>query len=710
MMRIGLLIAEMRRRRVFRTGGLFLIGAWVAIQVASEVVGPLGLPDWTINFIVWAAVIGFPVALVLGWRYEVGIGGITRTAPATGAPIDLSLRPSDYLILLVFVGVIVAVTYGIVSPTFNRSGSSVVLDVAEDRTLAVLPFMTDDSSAIAPDLVDGFVDQLRDHLSRVSGLRTGARGSSNAFRAGLRDYVAIAGQLRVRLLIDGSIRRDAEVVCASIEIIEGATGFLRPGGSHDVCEVNYVALQQSVTNWIVRELLPDAEPTVAAALPGSQGISAQEAMLLGDSLFNKVRDDELVDVEALDRAIAWYRRAVDLDPSAVFAHQRLASALLYRGELDEAFEHITTALRLSPDLADVQKTFGDYYFAIGSGNAGTSWRRAVELNPNNADALAAYALWLWLKSEYSEPEQYYRRAIELDPLTLRRYADFGEFLGTSGRVEETLELADQIQERFPNARGYRRIARLNELVGRNDHAIAWALRALALEPNNDDLRDQLAELYYRIGDMEAGQQYESGPFVGLLFLRREYETLIDVAEEIMLDEPATELNLVYLLAFAYGALNTPNPEHMVWLLDTWAGLPDAARREAYESISVQASVYMIRALYDIGREAEAVGHAEWFIKFAQRGIDTGGELGSWSYAYMACALAGIGRDDEALEHLEYLPEVPGLVLYPMLRDALCFRHLRGNARYETVVDQIDRRMAGYRERLPETLRAYGLVP
>jgi len=178
----------------------------------------------------------------------------------------------------------------------------------------------------------------------------------------------------------------------------------------------------------------------------------------------------------------------------------------------------------------------------------------------------------------------------------------------------------------------------------------------------------------------------------------------------MLDEPATELNLVYLLAFAYGALNTPNPEHMVWLLDTWAGLPDAARREAYESISVQASVYMIRALYDIGREAEAVGHAEWFIKFAQRGIDTGGELGSWSYAYMACALAGIGRDDEALEHLEYLPEVPGLVLYPMLRDALCFRHLRGNARYETVVDQIDRRMAGYRERLPETLRAYGLVP
>ena len=95
-------VRELRRRRVFRGAVLYVVGAWVVLQVADVIAEPAGLPPWTMTALLYIAAIGFPVAVFLGWRYEIGEHGLVRTAPARAVDaVELSLQRSDY----VFVGI-----------------------------------------------------------------------------------------------------------------------------------------------------------------------------------------------------------------------------------------------------------------------------------------------------------------------------------------------------------------------------------------------------------------------------------------------------------------------------------------------------------------------------------------------------------------------------------------------------------------------------
>ncbi len=173
----------------------------------------------------------------------------------------------------------------------------------------------------------------------------------------------------------------------------------------------------------------------------------------------------------------------------------------------------------------------------------------------------------------------------------------------------------------------------------------------------------------------------------------------------MTDGPV-DLNIQYALAFAYNASGEPG--NAVYMLKS-AGLPGTIQGTTRESISVQAVVHLIGGLYEIGEVAEATAIAEEYLKRTQKYVDNGAS-GWWPDVYQGCALAGIRRDEEALERLERLPDASGLVLYPLLLDSICFKHLQEDPRYVEVVKRVEARMAAYRERLPATLREYGLQP
>ena len=111
------LIREMRRRHVFRTAALYIVGAWLAMQVADVVFPALEIPERAMRYVLVAALLGFPVALVLGWFYEIGAHGIRRTRPAGPGEQDaaLALRRPDYLILAALASVAGIIVYGAVS-------------------------------------------------------------------------------------------------------------------------------------------------------------------------------------------------------------------------------------------------------------------------------------------------------------------------------------------------------------------------------------------------------------------------------------------------------------------------------------------------------------------------------------------------------------------------------------------------------------------
>jgi tetratricopeptide (TPR) repeat protein len=324
--------------------------------------------------------------------------------------------------------------------------------------------------------------------------------------------------------------------------------------------------------------------------------NANELMLLARYYEQQVRAREEVDTAVLLKAVELYRDAVELDPQSALAHSRLAGALLYLGDLEAAQAPIFQALALNPDLSEVQHTLGLYYFARGVPEALPAFRRAVELNPNNPDALEYYAFSLWVRREDEQVADLYRRALELDPLSLARYGGLGEILGKQGKTAQVHELIGRIEELFDGPEAARLISRLLELTGDVDRAIAWAIRARDLEPGNRDHVEWLAELYAVIGDYESAEKLAPQPGVGLLYLMRRYQELIDIGEELMIDEPE-DIELRYLLAFAYNAIG--RFESAVWVLRN-TGQPDILMEMQRTGADYEGLFALVNAVHGAG--------------------------------------------------------------------------------------------------------------
>ena len=219
------------------------------------------------------------------------------------------------------------------------------------------------------------------------------------------------------------------------------------------------------------------------------------------------REQPAVDVETLSKAIDLYRQASEIDPESALAQSRLAGALMYAGDFAGAEAPIFRAMTLNSELSEVQNTLGKYYWSRGIPGAGAAYKRAVELNPNNADALGDYAYWHWMQGNQEDPTRLYARALALDPLSLSRFADLGNCYAHLGFTAEALDIADRVQAMFDSAASYRLIARLMELTGQLDQSIAWTIKARDLEPDNPDHVFALAELYAEIGDFENARKW-----------------------------------------------------------------------------------------------------------------------------------------------------------------------------------------------------------
>jgi tetratricopeptide (TPR) repeat protein len=424
-------------------------------------------------------------------------------------------------------------------------------------------------------------------------------------------------------------------------------------------------------------------------------------LLVARQLDQEVQAQTVVDEPKLKRAIDLYRQAIALDPSSALAHSRLGAALLYANDVDAAEPEIFTALTLDPNLSEIHYTQALYFLRRGLPGVGAAYKRALELNPNNTEAVGAYAIWAWGHENVAAAGDLFRRAIDLDPLSLARYESLAEYLGTTSRKEEGLELAERIEQRFPNARGYRALARLYELLGDLDIGIAWALKALELEPDDLETTWLIAELYARIGDYETARVYEPEPGISQLFWQRRYQELVDLAQIKVIEEPQN-VNVWYMLGFAYHV--TGEHELAVEAIE-FTGIADA-NPEAQLASDSQGVLTMGNAMYALGDTERAQALLEPGVMGAQRQIDTGMGAAWWPNTLVACRLSVMERDAEAFVALERMKDSMGLPWMPWLRDYRCFRKFENDPRYQSVIARFEQREADLRARLPETLRSF----
>jgi len=684
--------AELRKRKVVQAAAIYGVVAWSVTEVVVTVVEQLFLPQWVSTLAVIFFVVGFPVAMFLSWAFDLTADGVQRTTVSSRrgtTSIGLSM-------LLLVAGT--AGLFLIIKPEIiENEKEEVAADIAP-QSVAVLPFDFSGPNPADSHLGSGLSDELRDQLGRVERMGIAARSSSIAAAQKGVGAKSMAQLLGVATILEGSIRRQGNVLTVSVALIDGKSGLAIWNDTFKRGPRELLNVQQEIAESVVREVMPDSDQVIVET--ATQDATANELMILARHYEQQAREREDVDPELLQRAVELYRDATQADPESALAHSRLAVAQMFLGDIDSAGVSANRALDLDPGLAEAHNAYGKYLFATGSARMGESLEKAAKLNPNLPDALADYAYWNWFNVGPEGVADLYERALKLDRLNVARYAALGKFLVLNDRPDDARDVVDQMIFLFDSAAGYRAIAEVLSILGDVDHSIAWTIKARDAEPENPLHVQRLAEFYTDIGAYETAHALEPDLGIGLLFKMRRYDEMIAKAEDRYWDYPE-DVQLQIYLAKAYNAKGQFD-DALNWIkisgvLDKIAN--DLRGPEDYDAFNA-----MTNAAYGSGK----IETVRELIQLNRDNHYTGDSSDWWVALGVGCQYAIVGDDEEVYRRFERAKEGKNLAWEPMLKDAPCFKRFVEDPVYLSTVRHFDELRAMLRTRLPETLAQYGV--
>jgi TolB-like protein/Tfp pilus assembly protein PilF len=371
------LFAELKRRNVFKVGAAYLVVAWLLIQVAATIAPQLNLPEWAPRLITLLLMIGFPVALLLAWFLERAPEGL-RVEPAT----------TGTRAVVAIAAVLAALAVG----WYVRGRPAPDAGMAAARSIAVLPFVNMSGDAENEYFSDGVSEEILNVLARTPDLRVAARTSSFAFKGQAKEIPDIARELEVRMVLEGSVRKQADRVRITAQLIDAEKGFHLWSQTYDRELKDIFAIQDEIARAIARELevtLGDA--TAGAAAPAATAdLEAYDLYLRGRELWHARGES------ALRRAIEAFEQAIARDPAFAEAHAGLGAAyvvLPFHSAAPRAQAHALArdaaehALALDPGLADAYAVLGDVAIhALRPGLADALLSRALAISPSHASA------------------------------------------------------------------------------------------------------------------------------------------------------------------------------------------------------------------------------------------------------------------------------------------------------------------------------------
>ncbi len=436
-------LRELSRRRVYRLAGLYIVGAWIVIEVASVFFPAWGIPDTALRFLFIAAVACFPVALIFSWYYDITTAGIVRTRAAhADEAVDLSLRRSDYIVLTALLAVGAAVLVGSADKIQEEIESGHIVDQVIERlpnSLAVLPFKNLDIKAETGYFSDGITEEILHRLSTLGTLHVLASGSSFNFRNSEKAPAQISKALGVRYLLNGSIRRADNYVRITARLLD-ESGYQLWSETFDRELTEIFAVQTEIAREVSRQIVN--EIVLLAELPAGRTTSNMEAY--NAYLLGRYQVDSRTQ-NWKDKADEAFNRAIELDPGFAPPYAGLATLVVNSPvgpHWEEALELAAKALELDPELAEGHAIHGLIAMVLGDPAAGeVSLERAIELNPSLSSAYNWLNLALLRQNRPEEALAVRNRGLVVDPLNPGLVANTaaGEsILGNFERAEQLL--------------------------------------------------------------------------------------------------------------------------------------------------------------------------------------------------------------------------------------------------------------------------------
>ena len=410
---------ELKRRNVFRVGLAYIVVSWIALQFVDVVQDPLNLPEWLPKVVIVLLAIGFPISLIISWAFELTPDGLMKTASVDKSE-SIAPRTGHKINRLIISGLSLAVVLLLAErflPGDAEPASIVPEAQAAKPTIAVLPFVNMSGDPEQEFFSDGMTEEILNVLAKNRALRIAGRTSSFAFKGKNEDMRVIGKELGVDYLIEGSVRKDADTVRITTQLVQAADGFHIWSETYDR-KLNEIFVVQDE----IAHAISDALKVSFGGGDSESNNANQTDNMAAYDLYLKARDAHKN--RHVPEALELARKVTEAEPDfapgwAVYAQ----------------------ALALAPNwiyLDEPMESAGAYAKAF------IAAQKALILDPNSVEALGALANVYRTRLQWHEAGDAYLKALSIDPDSPVILEDYVEFLLAVGKVGKALPLAQKL--------------------------------------------------------------------------------------------------------------------------------------------------------------------------------------------------------------------------------------------------------------------------
>ena len=440
-------LAELKRRRVYSVAITYAVVGWLLVQVVTQVFPPFEIPNWAERLVIVVILLGFPIALVFAWVFDLTRHGIVRTEDTSSAArVDIS-RPAN---------------------------------ATTEKSIAVLPFNDLSAAKDHAYFGEGIAEELLGALAKVDGLRVAARRSSFWFKDKEAELREIAAKLNVEHVLEGSVRRDGNRVRITAELIDACDGFTIWSETYEREMHGIFALQDEITRSIV--------DTLKLKLAISPSAPARSTDAYDDYLHGLFYSDKSTE-EALRRSLEFFERALKKDPQLSRAWTGIAKSWLWSADAYapplEAYpkvrEAAVRALQLNDEEAEAHVYLAETKRILDwdLDQAEAEFNRAVEIEPNSTPSNYFIAALYAARGDRDKALAYLQRTSKIDPASLWVSNFACELYRYFGLYDEAIAAGERALQLDPTFAHYGEpsLAALYREMGRFDDAIALYKKA-----------------------------------------------------------------------------------------------------------------------------------------------------------------------------------------------------------------------------------------
>ena len=477
-------IREAHRRRVFGVVALYVVGAWIVLQAADLGFPGLGIPESAIRYVWIGAILGLPVAVVFGWRFDVTIQGIRRTPTIPDETSERLLRTPDYILLLVLSTATIAMVFLL---TQKIVGTQVMIEPVDrmvelhefdppEYSIAVLPLDNLSSDPEQEYFVAGMHDALISELARISSLIVISRTTMLRYRDTSLTIPEIARELNVATIVEGSVFKSDDRIRIQIQLVNSQPERHLLAETYDRELSHVLELQSEVTRDIAEKINVNLTAQEQSRLADARTVNPEVYQLWLKGNFHLRELNEA----SFRKSLALYQEAIDRDPDYAPAYAGLAMAYMGLGSWhSSARPHDVLPLALK------------------------AAKRALELDPALAEAYLALARIRAFEWDWAGAERAFKQGIALNPsITLARL-QYANFLTAMGRFEESIEIGRRTLELDPlSPAAYNELGYALWHAERDDEALAFYREGLEFDPDFPQSHGLLGQLYLKRGDID----------------------------------------------------------------------------------------------------------------------------------------------------------------------------------------------------------------